>query len=141
MKMKRIMVFAALAAVLMISNVAFAADEVGTGSGGGTVPVVSAVAEGVFFEIKADKPSFTPSEITLKKGQKVTLKFTSLDVDHSVDLSEFGIKKEVLIPEKQSVTVEFTPDKTGAYSVPCKKFCGWRHLVGRRPRLEIKVVE
>lgn len=120
MKIKRIIAFAALAAVLMISSSVFAED--------------------VFFEIKADRPSFSPSSITVKKGQKVTLKFTSLDVDHSVDLSEFGLK-EILIPEKQSVTAEFTPAKTGTFSIPCKKYCGWRHLVGARPRLEIKVVE
>ncbi len=120
MKIKRIMVFAALAAVLMISN--------------------AALAEDAFFEVKMDRPSFSPSSITVKKGQKVTFKFTSLDVAHSVDLSEFGLK-EVLVPEKESVTVEFTPVKTGVYSIPCKKYCGWRHLVGARPRLEIKVIE
>jgi len=139
MNIKRIMVFAVFAAALMTSSAAFAIDEVGT-VGGGIVPAGSAVIEGAFFEIKADKPSFTPSSITVKKGQKVTLKFISLDVDHSVDMSVFGLK-EILIPEKESVTFEFTPNKTGTFSIPCKKYCGWRHLVFSQPKLEIKVVE
>lgn len=120
MNIKTIMAFAVFAAVLMFSSAAFAEDA--------------------FFEVKMDKPSFMPSEITVKKGQKVTIKFTSLDVDHSVDLTEFGLK-EILVPEKQSVTVEFTPAKTGVFPIPCKKYCGWRHLVGKRPHMEIKVVE
>ncbi|MBI5875326.1 MAG: cupredoxin domain-containing protein [Deltaproteobacteria bacterium] len=99
-----------------------------------------AVSQDVSFEVKAYKDRWEPSSITIKKGQKVSIKFTSLDVDHSVELDEFGLK-EVKIPEKDSVTLEFTADKTGTFSFPCVKYCGWRHLVGMRPRLEIKVVE
>lgn len=98
------------------------------------------MAEDAFFEIQADKPSFSPSSITVKKGQKVTLKFVSLDVDHGVHLKEFGLP-DTKIPEKGAVTLEFTPDKTGTFSFPCTVYCSWRHLVGARPRIEIKVVE
>ena len=99
--MKKIMAFVVFAAALMISNAAFAEDA--------------------FFEVKMDRPSFMPSEITVKKGQKVTIKFISLDVDHAVDMIELGLK-EIIVPEKQSVTVEFTPNKTGVFSLPCSKY-------------------
>ncbi|MBI5047558.1 MAG: cupredoxin domain-containing protein [Deltaproteobacteria bacterium] len=92
------------------------------------------------FDIKAAKDRWEPSSITIKKGEKVSIKFISVDVDHAVELGEFGLKK-VLIPEKDSVTLEFTATKTGTFSFPCIKYCSWRHLVGARPRLEIKVVE
>lgn len=101
---------------------------------------VAAFSEDVFFEVKADKPAFAPSSITVKKGHKVTIKFTSLDVDHGIHLETFGLK-EVIIPEKDSITVEFTPEKTGVFDFPCTKYCGWRHLVGKRPRFEVKVVD
>lgn len=99
-----------------------------------------AVSQDVSFEVKAAKDSWEPSSITVKKGQRVSIKFTSVDVDHAIELDEFGLKK-TLIPEKESVTLEFTADKVGTFSFPCTKYCGWRHLVGKRPRLEIKVVE
>ncbi|MBI5562104.1 MAG: cupredoxin domain-containing protein [Deltaproteobacteria bacterium] len=97
-------------------------------------------AEDVFFEIKADKPSYTPSSITVKKGDHVKLKITSTDVEHGIHLEAFGLK-DTIIPEKSSVVLEFTADKTGTFSFPCTKYCSWRHLVGARPRLEIKVIE
>lgn len=99
-----------------------------------------AVSQDVSFEIKAAKDSWEPASITVKKGQKVSIKFISVDVAHAIEIDKFGLK-EVKIPEKESVVVEFTADKTGTFSFPCTKYCGWRHLVGMRPRLEIKVVE
>ncbi|MDP2681795.1 MAG: cupredoxin domain-containing protein [Deltaproteobacteria bacterium] len=92
------------------------------------------------FEIKANKPGFEPTSITIKKGEKVVIKFTSTDVAHGINLDEFGLKNTI-IPEKDSVTLEFTADKTGTFSFPCTKYCSWRHLIGARPRLEIKVIE
>lgn len=100
----------------------------------------AAIAADVFYEIKATKPAFTPSSITVKKGDHVTLKIISEDHAHGIELAEFGLK-EIIIPEKESRTVDFTADKVGSFSFPCTKFCGYRHLIGQRPRLEIKVVE
>lgn len=97
-------------------------------------------SQDVSFEIKAAADRWEPASITVKKGQKVSIKFISVDVDHAIELDEFGLKK-TLIPEKESVIVEFTANKVGTFSFPCTKYCGWRHLVGMRPRLEIKVVE
>jgi len=92
------------------------------------------------FEIKADEAGFEPASITVKKGEKVVIKFTSTDVNHGIHLDEFGLKN-IIIPEKDSVTLEFTAGKTGTFSFPCTKYCSWKHLVGKRPRLEIKVIE
>lgn len=100
----------------------------------------SAIAADVFYEIKATKPAFTPSSITVQKGDHVTLKFTAEDHAHGIELDEFGLK-EIIIPEKESRTVEFTADKAGVFSFPCTKYCGYRHLIGKRPRFEIKVAE
>lgn len=99
-----------------------------------------AIAADVFIEVKATKPTFTPSSITVKKGDHVSLKIISEDHAHGIHLDEFGLE-DVVIPEKESRTLEFTPAKVGTFSFPCTKFCGYRHLIGQRPRLEIKVVE
>jgi len=92
------------------------------------------------FEIKADKLGFEPKSITVKKGEKVVIKFTSTDVAHGINLEEFGLKNTV-IPEKDSVMLEFTPDKTGTFSFRCTKYCSWRHLIFAYPRLEVNVIE
>ncbi|MBI3398659.1 MAG: cupredoxin domain-containing protein [Deltaproteobacteria bacterium] len=98
------------------------------------------LAQDVSFEIKAAKDGFTPSSITVPKGQKVSIKFISVDVEHGIHMDEFGLKNTI-IPERDSVTLEFTADKAGAFSFPCTKFCSWRHLLGMRPRLEVKITE
>lgn len=97
-------------------------------------------SEEATYEIKAAKDGWTPAEITVKQGQRVTLKFVSVDVDHGIDMKEFGLKN-VVIPEKDSVTQEFTPQKSGTFTFPCTKYCSWRHLVGMRPYLTVKVVQ
>lgn len=100
----------------------------------------TAFAQDMGFEVKAYKDRFEPQSITVKKGEKVSIKFISTDVDHGIHLDEFGLKNTI-IPEKDSITLEFTADKTGTFSFPCTKYCSWRHLVGMRPKFEIKVVE
>lgn len=100
----------------------------------------AAIAADVFYEIKATKPAFTPSSITVKKGDHVTIKIIAEDHAHGIHFDEFGLE-DVVIPEKESRTLEFTPSKVGVFSFPCTKFCGYRHLIGQRPRLEVKVVE
>lgn len=100
----------------------------------------AALAGDVFFEIKADKAGFTPSSITVKKGDHVTLKLTSTDVDHGIHLDVFGVK-DTIIPEKSSVTIDFIPEKTGTFKFRCSKYCSWKHLVLSQPHLEIIVVE
>lgn len=97
-------------------------------------------SQDVSFEVKAAKDGFTPSSITVQKGQKVSIKFVSVDVAHGIHIDEFGLK-DTIIPEKESITLEFTTDKAGTFSFPCTKFCSWRHLLGMRPRLEVKVTE
>lgn len=97
-------------------------------------------SEEAAYEIKAAKDGWTPNEITVKKGQHVKLKFVSVDVDHGINMKEFGLKN-VIIPEKDSITQEFTPENAGTFTFPCTKYCSWRHLVGMRPYLTVKVVE
>ena len=92
------------------------------------------------FEIKVDKVGFEPASITVKKGEKVVIKFTSTDVAHGINLDDFGLKNTI-IPEKDSVTLEFTPDKTGQFSFWCTKYCSWRHFLIIMPKFYVNVIE
>ncbi|HLC99401.1 MAG TPA: cupredoxin domain-containing protein [Patescibacteria group bacterium] len=75
--------------------------------------------------VTAQQWSFTPSTITVKKGEKVTLNIQSLDVAHGFQLPDFDVNATLTAGKTTSVT--FTPDKVGAYSFSCSVQCGKGH--------------
>ena len=76
-------------------------------------------------EVVAKRFEFTPSEITLKKGEPVTLVLTSKDVQHGLKLDAFN---QVVIAKKgESSQVEFTPNEAGTFVAQCASFCGAGH--------------
>lgn len=83
------------------------------------------VGETKEFNITARQWSFEPSTIRVKKGDKVILHITSVDVAHGFALPAFGID-EYLEPGK-TVRVEFIADKTGTFSFACSVYCGAGH--------------
>ncbi|MEK7828388.1 MAG: cupredoxin domain-containing protein [Deltaproteobacteria bacterium] len=90
------------------------------------------------FEIDVDKLGFYPGLITVKRGERVVIKFTSKDVTHGIHFDKFGAPN-ITIPELKSVTIEFTPNETGRFHFKCTKFCSWRHLVGAMPAMDVIV--
>jgi len=77
-------------------------------------------------EITASRFSYTPSKITLKRGEPVVLALTSRDVTHGLAIKELGIKKE--IPKGQTTEVDITPMETGTFQGNCSHFCGKGHV-------------
>ena len=76
-------------------------------------------------EVVAKRFDFTPSEITLKKGEPVILVLTSKDVQHGLKLDAFN---QVVIAKKgQSSQVQFTPSEAGTFVAQCASFCGAGH--------------
>ena len=76
-------------------------------------------------EVVAKRFDFTPSEITLKKGEPVILVLTSKDVQHGLKLDAFN---QVVIAKKgQSSQVQFTPGEAGTFVAQCASFCGAGH--------------
>ena len=78
------------------------------------------------FEVKADDYKFIPETITVNKGDKVIIKALSVDKDHGFYIKQYKIKQ--LMPKGQWVTIEFTADKKGEFTIRCSKFCGWKHF-------------
>lgn len=76
-------------------------------------------------EITAKRFSFSPGEITVKKGQSVTLVLKSEDVAHGLRIHELGVDIKVKAGETAEVT--FTPDKVGDFTGHCSVFCGSGH--------------
>jgi cytochrome c oxidase subunit II len=86
---------------------------------------VRASGSGRQIDIVAKRFAFEPSEITVKKGESVTLSITSEDVDHGLAIDELGIRAEVKKGEPASVPL--TPETEGTFSGKCAHFCGRGH--------------
>lgn len=77
------------------------------------------------FSVTAKKWEFSPSTITVNKGDTVELSIKSTDVTHGFFLSEFNISKNLTPGE--TVTASFVADKAGSFSFICSVFCGAGH--------------
>src|SRR5208282_3698922 len=75
--------------------------------------------------ITASRFAFGPNEITLKKGEEVTLVVESSDVTHGLVIEELGVRTEV--KKGQAATVTFTPGTVGTFEGKCAHFCGSGH--------------
>jgi len=75
--------------------------------------------------ITASRFSFAPSEITVKKGEEVTLVVQSTDVTHGLVIKDLGVRTEV--KKGQSASVTFTPNTAGTFEGKCAHFCGSGH--------------
>lgn len=77
------------------------------------------------FKIIAQRFQFEPSQIKVKKGDRVKLKITSTDTTHGFAIEEFKIN-ETIVPQKETA-VEFVADKVGEFPFACSVFCGSGH--------------
>lgn len=76
-------------------------------------------------KIAASQFAFDPDTITVKKGDKVKLTLTNIDVAHGISIKEFNIDLKPGAGETKSV--EFVADKAGTFSMYCNVFCGEGH--------------
>lgn len=76
-------------------------------------------------EVHARRYAFTPSAISVKKGQPVELKLFSDDVAHSLMVKDLGINQ--VVTRNKPADVTFTPSRAGMFSGKCGRFCGEGH--------------
>jgi cytochrome c oxidase subunit 2 len=102
--------------------------------GGGAVKVI---------EISAKKYEFTPSEIRVKKGERVQLKIHSVDTTHGAKLELYpegqkdkstppGLKftepdQNGKVQKDVDQVIEFVAVEAGTYDIKCAKLCGMGH--------------
>ena len=77
--------------------------------------------------------TFTPNQITVKKGVPVKISITAKEIDpkfadkgHGFAIKELGIDEKIKLGETK--VVEFTPTKTGSFVFYCSLFCGEGHM-------------
>ena len=76
-------------------------------------------------EITARRYEFSPSEITLKKGQPVTLRLTTQDVKHGFFAKALYLDADITPGKTTEVTL--TPQVAGKFVTVCDDFCGVGH--------------
>ena len=87
--------------------------------------LASAAVNPKVIEISAKKFQFTPSEITLKKGEPVILRMTSADRVHGFMSKPFKIDTD--IPPDKTTDVAITPETAGNFTIICDHYCGTGH--------------
>jgi cytochrome c oxidase subunit II len=75
--------------------------------------------------VTAKRFEFTPSEITVHKGQTVTLAITSADVTHGLIIKDLNVLAEFKKGSPTNVT--FQPKQVGDFVGECAHFCGVGH--------------
>lgn len=76
-------------------------------------------------EVTAKRFTFSPGDITLKRGEPVILVLKSADVAHGIRFKELGV--ETKVGKGQTSELAFTPAKTGTFVGHCSVFCGSGH--------------
>jgi cytochrome c oxidase subunit 2 len=88
-------------------------------------PLAAVDQPGQIISITAQRFSFAPNEITIKKGQLVTLVIQSKDVSHGLRIEDLGVLTD--IKKGQTSEVKFTPARSGTFEGKCAHFCGKGH--------------
>jgi cytochrome c oxidase subunit 2 len=76
-------------------------------------------------EVVARRYVFTPSDVNLRRGERVILVLKSVDVPHGVRFRELNV--DVKAPKGGQGEVQFTPQITGDFVGHCSVFCGSGH--------------
>ncbi len=75
--------------------------------------------------ITAKKFEFNPKEITLKKGEPVTIRLVSTDRAHGLLVKQLGIDLDAKPDAPAEITI--TPKETGTFGAICDHYCGAGH--------------
>jgi cytochrome c oxidase subunit 2 len=76
-------------------------------------------------EVTAKRFTFTPAEITLKKGEPVVIVLRSEDVAHGLKVTELNLQTDIGKGATSEITV--TPVQAGDFVGHCSHFCGAGH--------------
>ena len=75
--------------------------------------------------VSARRFEFEPKQITLKKGEAVTLAVKSQDVTHGFFSRPLGIDADLTPGKTEEIRVQ--PKEAGTYTVICDHYCGSGH--------------
>jgi cytochrome c oxidase subunit II len=89
------------------------------------VTIVAQESQPRVVTISAKRFEFTPNQITLKRGEPVTLRVSAEDRDHGFYQKNLGIELDLTPDHASEVTI--TPQTAGRFVAICDHFCGSGH--------------
>ena len=75
--------------------------------------------------INAKRFEFTPNQVTLTKGEPVTIKLVATDHAHGLLVKPLGIDLDANPDAPDEVTI--TPSQEGTFNAICDHYCGVGH--------------
>jgi cytochrome c oxidase subunit II len=75
--------------------------------------------------INAKRFEFTPKEVTLKKGEPVTIRLVATDHAHGLLVKPLGIDLDAKPDAPDEITI--TPKAEGTFNAICDHYCGVGH--------------
>lgn len=79
----------------------------------------------VVIKMTAKKYEFSPSVVTVTKGQQVKIEITATDRTHGFAINDYNV--DTKLKEGVPTTVEFVADREGEFTFKCSDFCGLGH--------------
>jgi len=76
-------------------------------------------------EISAKRFEFNPKQVTLKRGEKVTIRLVSTDRAHGLLIKPLGVDLDADNGKPGEITI--TPDAAGTFPAICDHYCGSGH--------------
>ncbi len=95
------------------------------------LPVQSITPQARTFRIEARQFAYSPSELKVNPGDRVTIQLVSTDVVHGLYIDGYGIS--VQADPGQTATVTFVASKPGSFRFRCNVTCGAMHpfMIGK----------
>lgn len=95
------------------------------------LPVRSVAPQERTFRIDARQYAYSPSEIYINPGDRVTFELVSTDVVHGLYVDGYDLS--VVADPGQTATLTFTADKSGSFRFRCSITCGAMHpfMIGK----------
>ncbi len=81
--------------------------------------------------LRAERFSFTPSQIKVAEGQPLELTIASEDTQHGFWIRKLGINQLIPARGKGELKLTIPPMKRGAYTFECSRACGAGHNMMR----------
>ena len=81
----------------------------------------------VTVRVVAERFRFSPDEIKIRRGETVEFRLESDDTDHGFRILGTDVNRIIPKRGRGSISVKFTPDKSGRYTFECSKVCGAGH--------------